>query len=311
MKRTKMTTNYGTSFHISIFIMIIFGSCAKSHVKKSVDGYEYAIVRPGKGKEVQLGDYLIFNASLKQNNSEYELLETSNNPFNMQLLKDNSDKGEMLNIVANVLKNSRIGDSVEVYFPYTYFDDIPTDYFDTLSPVTYHVGILNIMDEAQFSNYIASQETKKESNQVESQEEETLYTSHNNQDGNNDVMRSSNENEQEYDQSGSSNMRQQSNTNMKLMGEWYYKITLGGMSATEKLIINKDGTWSLVVNNNNQTYYQYGTWNDEIELWLDGNDQYPWKTGRIGNDLYGDALLLQVKNGFEVKAYRRSLEVFQ
>ena len=105
-------------------------------------------------------------------------------------------------------------------------------------------------------------------------------------------------------------MSRQSNTNMKLLGEWYYKITLGGQSATEKLIINKDGTWSLVVNNNNQSYYHYGTWTDDIELWLDGNTQYPWKTGRIGNDLYGDALLLQVRNGFEVKPYRRSLEVF-
>ena len=119
-----MIINFGTIFLISIFIVIIFGSCAKNQVKKSVDGYDYAIVRAGKGKKAQLGDYIIFNASLKQNNSEYELLDTSYNPFNMQLLEDNSDKGEMLNIVANVLKNSRIGDSVEVYFPYTYFDDI-------------------------------------------------------------------------------------------------------------------------------------------------------------------------------------------
>ena len=116
---------------------------------KADSGYEYQIVRKGGSDPIPVNSYVFFNMALSQKDSVYQTTATMGKPSVLKLMEDNKSYGQ-LEALVDLLATLHEGDSLLFYFPVDSFDRVPPGFEEFTEPMVYHVGIVDVMDEAQF-----------------------------------------------------------------------------------------------------------------------------------------------------------------
>jgi FKBP-type peptidyl-prolyl cis-trans isomerase FkpA len=116
---------------------------------KTDSGYEYQVVRKGGNEPIPVNSYVFFNMALSQKDSVIQSTATSGKPSVLKLTEDNKNYGQ-LEALVDLLATLHEGDSFLFYFPVDSFDRVPPGFDKFTEPMVYHVGIVDVMDEAQF-----------------------------------------------------------------------------------------------------------------------------------------------------------------
>ena len=129
-------------------------------------GYQYSIIRRGDSDPIPLNSYVFFNMSLSQKDSVLQSTATIGKPSVLKLTEDNKSFGQLKALV-DVMGTLHKGDSLNFYFPIDSFERLPPGFEKFNEPIVYHVGIVDVMDEAKYKTYsdsidaiTRSQETK-------------------------------------------------------------------------------------------------------------------------------------------------------
>lgn len=133
-------------------ILLIGGCSSEGRRMKTETGYEYQIVRKGGSELIPIGSYVFFHMALTQKDSVIQSTATMGKPTVLKLNENNNSYGQLASLV-DVMKTMHDGDSMLFYFPVDSFDRMPPGFDKFTEPMVYHVGIVDVMDEAQYQAY--------------------------------------------------------------------------------------------------------------------------------------------------------------
>lgn len=128
---------------------------------KTDSGYEYQVVRKGDKDPIPVNSYVFFNMALSQKDSVIQTTATTGKPSVLKLMEDNKSYGQLEPLV-DLLATLHDGDSLLFYFPVDSFDRLPPGFDAFTEPMVYHVGIVDVMDEAQFQAHSDSIQKEQE-----------------------------------------------------------------------------------------------------------------------------------------------------
>ena len=129
---------------------------------KAESGYEYQVVRKGTSSEaIPVNSYVFFNMSLTQKDSVLQTTATMGKPSILKIMDDNKSYGQLKALV-DIIATLHEGDSLHFYFPMDSFDRVPPGFEGFTDPMVYHVGIVDVMDEAQFEAHSDSVQVEQE-----------------------------------------------------------------------------------------------------------------------------------------------------
>lgn len=86
---------------------------------------------------------------------------TMGKPSVLKLMEDNKSYGQLKALV-DIIATLHEGDSLHFYFPVDSFDRVPPGFEAFTEPMEYRVGIVDIMDEAQFTAHSDSIQKEQE-----------------------------------------------------------------------------------------------------------------------------------------------------
>ena len=128
---------------------------------KAESGYEYQVVRKGSKDSIAVNSYVFFNMSLSQKDSVIQTTATTGKPSVLKLMEDNKSYGQLKALV-DLMATLHEGDSLLFFFPVDSFDRMPPGFEGFTEPMVYHVGIVDVMDEAQFQAHSDSIQKEQE-----------------------------------------------------------------------------------------------------------------------------------------------------
>lgn len=134
----------------SLITVILMAGCASEGRRlKSESGYEYEIVRKGSDEPIALNSYVFFYMSLMADDSVWQTTATAGKPSVLKLMEDNTNYGQLKPLV-DLFTILHEGDSMLFYFPLDSFGTKPAVFDSITGPLVYHIGIANVMTEAEF-----------------------------------------------------------------------------------------------------------------------------------------------------------------
>ncbi|HZV71607.1 MAG TPA: FKBP-type peptidyl-prolyl cis-trans isomerase [Saprospiraceae bacterium] len=117
---------------------------------KTPTGYEYQIVRKGSSTEpIPVNSYVFFSMSLTEKDSVLQSSAKTGKPSVIKIEADMKNFGQLKPLV-DLMATLHEGDSLEFYFPIDSFERKPPGFEKFTEPLVYHVGVLNVMDQAEF-----------------------------------------------------------------------------------------------------------------------------------------------------------------
>ena len=148
-------------------VLLIAGCSSEGRRIKSESGYEYQVVRKGSSEPIPVNSYVFFNMSLtnkKAQTQEDTVLQTTatmGKPSILKVMEDNKSYGQLKALV-DIIATLHEGDSLLFFFPMDSFERIPPGLEKYTEPMVYHVGIVDVMDEAQFEAHSDSVQAEQE-----------------------------------------------------------------------------------------------------------------------------------------------------
>ncbi|MEO5906985.1 MAG: FKBP-type peptidyl-prolyl cis-trans isomerase [Saprospiraceae bacterium] len=130
-------------------LLVFVGCSSEGRRLKTESGYEYEIARKGSGEPIPANSYIFFNMALTANDSVLQETAATGKPTVIKLMDDNKNYGQMKPLV-DLMATLHEGDSLLFYFPIDSLDRKPPGFETFTGPLVYHVGIVDVMDEAQF-----------------------------------------------------------------------------------------------------------------------------------------------------------------
>ena len=153
--------NNNIFFSLLCCVLLIAGCASEGRRIKAESGYEYQVVRKGESDPIPVNSYVFFNMSLTQKDSVLQSTATMGKPSVLKLMDDNKSYGQLKALV-DIMATLHKGDSLLFYFPVDSFDRLPPGFEGFTEPMVYHVGIVDIMDEAQFTAHSDSIQKEQE-----------------------------------------------------------------------------------------------------------------------------------------------------
>jgi len=150
-------------FFSLLCVLFIAGCASEGRRIKADSGYEYQIVRKGGSDPIPVNSYVFFNMALAQKDSILQTTATMGKPSVLKLMEDNKSYGQLKALV-DIMATLHEGDSLHFFFPIDSFDRLPPGFEAFTEPLVYRVGIVDVMDEAQFQAH--SDSTQKEQEKV-------------------------------------------------------------------------------------------------------------------------------------------------
>lgn len=148
-------------FFSLLCVLLIAGCSSEGRRIKSESGYEYQVVRKGGSDPIPVNSYVFFNMSLTQKDSVLQTTATMGKPSVLKLMEDNKSYGQLKALV-DIMGTLHEGDSLNFFFPVDSFDRVPPGFEAFTEPLVYHVGIVDVMDEAAFEKYSDSIQQEQE-----------------------------------------------------------------------------------------------------------------------------------------------------
>ncbi len=148
-------------FFSLLCVLLIAGCASEGRRIKSESGYEYQVVRKGGSDPIPVNSYVFFNMSLTQKDSVLQTTATMGKPSVLKLMEDNKSYGQLKALV-DIMGTLHEGDSLNFFFPVDSFDRVPPGFEAFTEPMVYHVGIVDVMDEAAFEKYSDSIQQEQE-----------------------------------------------------------------------------------------------------------------------------------------------------
>ncbi len=148
-------------------VLLIAGCSTEGRRIKSESGYEYQVVRKGTSDSIPVNSYVFFNMSLTQympltkKDSILQSTATMGKPSILKVMEDNKSYGQLKALV-DIIATLHEGDSLLFFFPMDSFDRVPPGFETFKEPMVYHVGIVDIMNEAQFEAHSDSIQMEQE-----------------------------------------------------------------------------------------------------------------------------------------------------
>jgi FKBP-type peptidyl-prolyl cis-trans isomerase FkpA len=153
--------NNNIFFSLLCCVLLIAGCASEGRRIKAESGYEYQVVRKGGSDPIPVNSYVFFNMSLTQKDSVLQSTATMGKPSVLKLMDDNKSYGQLKALV-DIMATLHKGDSLMFFFPVDSFDRLPPGFEGFTEPMVYHVGIVDIMDEAQFTAHSDSIQKEQE-----------------------------------------------------------------------------------------------------------------------------------------------------
>ena len=159
-----MHINYNMN-HKLIFsllsILFIAGCSSEGRRLKTESGYEYEIARKGSDKTIAVNDYIFFNMSLTADDSLLQSTASMGKPSVLKLTEDTKNYGQLQPLI-DLMATLHEGDSLLFYFPLDSLDTRPPAFDSLTGPLVYHVGIVDVMNEAEFAVHADSIQKEQE-----------------------------------------------------------------------------------------------------------------------------------------------------
>lgn len=160
-----MHINYNMNHKFLLLLLsiaLVAGCSTEGRRLKTESGYEYEIVRKGASTEaIPVNSYIFFNMSLTADDSLLQSTTTMGRPSVLKIMDDNKNYGQLEPLV-DLMATLHVGDSLLFYFPVDSFDQKPPSFDSLTSPLVYHVGIVDVMDEAEFEVHSDSMQQEQE-----------------------------------------------------------------------------------------------------------------------------------------------------
>ncbi len=117
---------------------------------KTPTGFEYMIVRKGSSSEsIPVNSYVFFSMTLSEKDSVLQSTAKTGKPSVLKITGDTKSFGQLAPLV-DLMATLHLGDSMRFFFPIDSFKQKPPGFEKFTEPLVYSVGVLNIMNEAQF-----------------------------------------------------------------------------------------------------------------------------------------------------------------
>ncbi|HUR31530.1 MAG TPA: FKBP-type peptidyl-prolyl cis-trans isomerase, partial [Saprospiraceae bacterium] len=143
-------------------ILILAGCSTQGRKLKTESGYEYEIVRKGASKDsIPVNSYVFFNMSLMTGDSVLQSTATMGKPSVLKLMADNKNYGQLKPLV-DLIATLHEGDSLLFYMPLDSFENRPPMFDSLTGPLVYHVGLVDVMNEADFEAHSDSIQQEQE-----------------------------------------------------------------------------------------------------------------------------------------------------
>ena len=143
-------------------ILFLAGCSSEGRRLKTESGYEYEIVRKGSDEPIAINDYVFFYMSLMVDDSVWQTTATMGKPSVLKMMEDNTNYGQLKPLV-DLFSSLHNGDSLLFYFPLDSFDNKPPVFDSVAGPLVYHIGIADVMNEAEFEAHSDSIQQAQES----------------------------------------------------------------------------------------------------------------------------------------------------
>ena len=160
-----MHINYNMSnklFFTLLAALLVFASCSTEGRRlKTESGYEYEIVRKGSGEPIPANSYIFFNMALMTGDSLLQGTASTGKPTVIKLMEDNKNYGQLKPLV-DLMATLHEGDSLLFFFPLDSLERKPPGFENIPGPLVYHVGIVDVMDEARFEAHSDSTQQEQE-----------------------------------------------------------------------------------------------------------------------------------------------------
>ncbi len=148
-------------FAICAAVLFIAGCSTEGRRLKTESGYEYQIVRKGSDEAIPANSYVFFNMSLMADDSLLQSTTTTGKPTVIKLMEDNKNYGQLKSLV-DLIATLHEGDSLLFYFPLDSLTNKPAEFEKLTGPLVYHVGIVDVMDDAQFQTHSDSVQAEQD-----------------------------------------------------------------------------------------------------------------------------------------------------
>ncbi|HUR29804.1 MAG TPA: FKBP-type peptidyl-prolyl cis-trans isomerase [Saprospiraceae bacterium] len=142
-------------------ILLVAGCSSEGRRLKTESGYEYEIVRKGSETPIAVNDYIFFNMSLTADDSLLQSTASMGKPSVLKLTEDTKNYGQLKPLI-DLMATLHEGDSLLFYFPLDSLDTRPPAFDSLKGPLIYHVGIKDIMNEAEFEVHADSIQQEQE-----------------------------------------------------------------------------------------------------------------------------------------------------
>ncbi|HEX5111889.1 MAG TPA: FKBP-type peptidyl-prolyl cis-trans isomerase [Saprospiraceae bacterium] len=150
------------------FLFFVLGlgllvSCSTEGKRLKADGgYEYQMIRKGESKPIPMENYVFFNMDLYYQDSLIQSSsKTAAQPPVLKITAEKKDYSYFTSLI-NLLGKMHVRDSFHFFFPVDSFGQVPPGFEKFTEPVVYRIGIIKVMDEAQFKTYSDSLQQAQE-----------------------------------------------------------------------------------------------------------------------------------------------------
>lgn len=149
-------------FFALLCVLFVAGCSSENRRMKTPSGFEYQIVRKGPSKEpIGINSYIFFNMALTEKDSVLQSTASTGKPSVMKVTEDTKNFGQLKPLV-DLMATLHEGDSMLFFFPLDSFERKPPGFENFTEPLVYHIGITNVMDEAEFKVHADSIQAEQE-----------------------------------------------------------------------------------------------------------------------------------------------------
>ena len=142
-------------------LLICIGCSTEGRRLKTESGYEYEVVRKGSDEPIPVNSYVFFNMSLMADDSLLQSTASMGKPSVLKLMEDNKNYGQLKPLI-DLMATMHEGDSIKFFFPLDSFENKPPTFASLTGPLVYHVGIVDVMNEADFEAHSDSIQQEQE-----------------------------------------------------------------------------------------------------------------------------------------------------
>lgn len=149
-------------FYLLFSILVLAACTGEGKKMKTESGYEYEVIRKGTSADaIPVNSYVFINMSLMTGDSVLQTTATMGKPSVLKLMEDNKNYGQLEPLI-DLIATLHEGDSLVFYFPLDSFDNKPPAFDSIQGPLAYHIGIVDVMDEASFEVHSDSIQQEQE-----------------------------------------------------------------------------------------------------------------------------------------------------